>query len=85
MERQDKAAVDVELVKKDAKALYSAGEGRLGTNEAVFIDIFGKRSHDHLKLVALGYADHAGHSLQKAVEKETSGDFRKALLTISYQ
>lgn len=80
---RDEKTVDKDKAKEDAKKLYEKGEGKLGTDNDFFIEIFTSRSRKHLKLVALAYADYSGHSLVKAVEKETSGAFREALLTIS--
>jgi len=72
--------VNQEKVKEDVKALYSAGEGRLGTNESVFIEIFAERSWKHMRLVSEGYANEFRHSLETAVKKEFSGDIEKALI-----
>jgi len=72
--------VSHEKVQEDVKALYRAGEGRLGTNENVFIEIFSERSWKHLRLVNEGYNSDYKHSLETAVKKEFSGDIEKALL-----
>ena len=74
--------VDDARAHADAEALYSAGEGKLGTNEAVFIDILTKRNRAHIQRVCRHYEQKTGHTLEKAVAKETSGDFRNALLAL---
>jgi len=73
---------DLNQAKADAQALFKAGEGKLGTNEASFIDIIAKRSREHLVLVNKVYADAHGHSLAQAITKETSGHFRDSLLAL---
>ncbi|KAI4313647.1 hypothetical protein L6164_026606 [Bauhinia variegata] len=70
------------LVEKDAKELYKAGEKRIGTDEKTFIRIFSERSSTHLAAVSQVYQNSHKHTLEKAIKKETSGHFMKALLTI---
>jgi annexin A7/11 len=72
--------VDKDKVAEDSLALYKAGEGRLGTNEEVFIEIFASRSWKHLRQVAEHYGKNQKHSLETAIEKEFSGDLKRALL-----
>ncbi|KAH9724561.1 Annexin [Citrus sinensis] len=74
--------VDRQMVENDAKALYKAGEKRLGTDERTFIRIFCERSRAHLAYVASVYHSMYGNSLKKVVKKETSGNFEYGLLTI---
>jgi annexin A7/11 len=74
--------VDDSKAKEDAKALYAAGEGRMGTNEKVFIEILTSRSRAHIQRVCRHYEEKTGHTLEKGVAKETSGDFCKALLAL---
>jgi hypothetical protein len=74
--------VNVEQAKADAKALYDAGEGKLGTNEKVFIDILTHRSYPQLHAINYAYSQLTGHSLETGVAKETSGNFKKALLIL---
>jgi hypothetical protein len=78
--REDK--VDDAKAKADAELLYKEGEGKLGTNEAVFIDIIAHRSRTHLHQVFKHYEQKTGHTFEKAIRKETSGNFRDALLAI---
>jgi len=79
-ERTESPTVNIEEVKKDAAALYKAGEGRLGTDEKTFIEILTRRSFPHLHMVAEQYVIITGHSLETAITKETSGDFKKAMI-----
>jgi len=80
--RYEGLEVDRELVVKDAKALFKAGEKKLGTDEKKFIRIFSERSRAHLVAVKHAYHDLYGSSLKKAIKSETSGKFEFALLSI---
>ncbi|KAI4347309.1 hypothetical protein L6164_008131 [Bauhinia variegata] len=80
--RHEGPEVSREVAEKDAKVLYKAGEKKLGTDEKTFIQIFSERSWAQLNAVSSYYHDMYGHSLKKAVKKETSGNFEHALLTI---
>jgi annexin A7/11 len=81
-QRYEGLEVDRYTVERDAKALFKAGEKRLGTDEKVFIQIFSERSRPHLAAVNHHYHSVYGSSLKKAVKGETSGKFELALLTI---
>uniref|UniRef100_A0A6M2EVD4 Annexin n=1 Tax=Populus davidiana TaxID=266767 RepID=A0A6M2EVD4_9ROSI len=80
--RYEGREVDREMVVKDAKALYKAGEKKWGTDEKTFIHIFSERSAAHLAAVDSAYHDMYGNSLKKVIKKETSGHFEHALKTI---
>jgi len=74
--------VDLQLAKSDAKRLFDAGEGKWGTDEKVFIEILATRSRAQTEAMGRAYADVSGHSIGKAIEKETSGTFSKALYAL---
>ncbi|VFR03247.1 unnamed protein product [Cuscuta campestris] len=80
--RYDGPEIDTAAVQHDAKALYKAGEKRLGTDEKKFIEIFAERSRAHLGAVISAYNHMHSKSLKKAVKSETSGLFEFGLLTI---
>ncbi|XP_009779852.1 annexin D5-like [Nicotiana tabacum] len=80
--RYEGPEVDRASVEHDAKALYKAGEKKLGTDEKAFIRIFSERSRAHLAAVSAAYHSMYANSLKKAVKSETSGPFEFALLTI---
>lgn len=63
--RYEGPEVDRSMVERDAKALYKAGEKRLGTDEKTFIQIFSERSRAHLAAVSHAYRDIYGNSLEK--------------------
>lgn len=81
-ERMPPGFVDPAHVETDAEALYHAGEGKLGTSDSVFIEIFTRSSPEHLQAVSQAYLKKRGHTLRKAVKKETSGDYQRALCTL---
>lgn len=59
---------------------FRAGEGRLGTDEKVFIEIFGRSSFAHLRRVfALYETIHKHHTMEKAIENEFSGHLKSGL------
>ncbi|GAB2292736.1 hypothetical protein Dimus_026972 [Dionaea muscipula] len=80
--RYEGLEVDRAMAEVDAKALYKAGEKRMGTDENTFIRIFSERSRAHLAAVISSYHGMHHKSLKKAVKSETSDLFRYALLTI---
>jgi hypothetical protein len=49
--RDESDTVNDKLAQDDAEALYKAGEGRWGTDEAKFIEILTTRSRAHLLAV----------------------------------
>jgi hypothetical protein len=66
--------------KEDAEAIYEAGQGRWGTNEAGMFKVLCSAPAEHLKNVNLIYADVYGYSLSKAFEKELGGLSESAAL-----
>jgi len=63
-----------------AERLYKAGEGKLGTDETVFIDIIARRSPAFLGRVSEFYKAKHKHTLEQAVKSETSGYFEDTLV-----
>ena len=57
--------VDRMMVENDVKALFKAGEKRLGTDEKTFIRIFSERSRAHLAAVNSAYHSMYGKPLTK--------------------
>jgi len=63
--------------------LYKAGEGKLGTDEKKFTEIFSKESYEQLREVFLAYPmSHKHHSIEHAVKSEFSGKSETLLLDI---
>lgn len=73
------SGADASLAKTDAELLFKHGEGKVGTDEEVFVKIISERSRQHLELVSQIYANTYGNSLLKAIRNETSGHFKQAL------
>lgn len=63
---------DRAMVEHDAKALYKAGEKKLGTDEKTFIRIFSERSWAHLAAVDSTYRSIYGTSLKKVISEKPS-------------
>jgi len=84
--REPDAPANEDLARADAEKLYSAGEGKIGTDERAFIDIFAKRSWPHLKRTFAIYETiHKHHTIEAAVESEFSGSLKTGLhMTIVY-
>jgi hypothetical protein len=62
-----------ELVEQDAAAIYEAGQGSFGTDEAGFFKVICARPAEHLEKVNLVYAEKYGFTLFKALETELKG------------
>jgi len=80
--RPEAQPVNIEDAKRDAQRLYAAGEGRMGTDEKVFVEILTQRSLPQLHTIANCYGTIANHSLESGISKETSGNFKKAMLIL---
>jgi annexin A7/11 len=64
---------------RDADEIYKKGEGKWGTDDAFFVKFFTTHSYEHLALVDAAYSNRYGHNLRTAIEKETSGYYKKLL------
>jgi hypothetical protein len=62
-----------------ATELYEHGEGKWGTNEAGFIEIFSSHSQPQLVEIATAYETKYKNSLLAAVKSEFSGSMKTAL------
>lgn len=58
---------------QDAKNLQKAGVDRIGTDEAVFIQVLTQRSWPHVQEICNQYLNLTGHTLRKAIGREFSG------------
>jgi len=82
--RGTNSSPDKENCAKIAKEIYDAGEGKLGTNEEVFIKYFTTLSADELLLVCKEYEkNHKKHMLD-TLEGEFSGNEKDLLKIILY-
>lgn len=80
--RSENTEPDEEKCKSDAQQLYNAGEGKLGTDEAMFTKIFGARSNAELRCIFYYYQQLTGHSIVDAIKNEFSCNAKSALLTV---
>jgi len=79
----ESTVLSVDSVRADAERLYSAGEGKIGTDEKTFIEIFSKRSWNNLRQIFAHYETiHKHHTMDRAVESEFSGHLKKGLLGV---
>jgi len=75
--------VNDDSARVDAERLYNAGEGKIGTDEKTFIEIFTKRSWNHLRRVFAIYETiHKHHTMERAVESEFSGFLKQGLVGV---
>jgi hypothetical protein len=63
--RYEGLEVDRAMTEKDAKALFKAGEKKLGTDENTFIRIFCQRSRAQLAAISYAYHGMYGNSLKR--------------------
>ncbi|XP_038867575.1 annexin A5-like [Salvelinus namaycush] len=74
--------VDEDTIEKDAKELFAAGEGKVGTDVEKFINILGNRSHEHLRLVFEAYKKLSGNDIEDSIEGETTGNLENLMLAV---
>jgi Annexin len=80
--KSESTSVDQAAAVEQAKRLYKAGVGRMGTDDDVFIDILTTQSRAQIQAIKQEYEKQQSSSLKKAIEKETSGAFEKALIAL---
>ncbi|VDD90579.1 unnamed protein product [Enterobius vermicularis] len=80
--RDESQRTDQIKANQDAHALHRAGEQRLGTDESSFIAILASQNYAQLRLVFQEYQKITGHSIEKAIEAEFSGDIKDGLLAV---
>jgi len=66
----------------DVEHLYKAGQGKIGTDEAVFINILAHRSKDYIAKLNTAYSNKYNKSLAAVIDSEMSGDLKKAFIAI---
>ncbi|KIK61116.1 hypothetical protein GYMLUDRAFT_166697, partial [Collybiopsis luxurians FD-317 M1] len=78
----DDTTVDKALVEADVKALYEAGEKKVGTNETAFCNIIISRSRPHLTALWDAYVHQHGKTLSNLIKSEFPDKMRTTLLYI---
>ena len=71
-------------LRMEAQRLYQAGEGRWGTDESVFTQIFSLRSPVEIAAIASFYKALSGRDLYDSLRREFSGNVEKLLKAIFY-
>ncbi|KAF4113604.1 annexin A1-like [Onychostoma macrolepis] len=80
--RSEDRDIDDGLAKSDAKALFEAGENRIGTVCSVLIDILTNRSEAQLCKVLNHYSKMSKDGFVKDLEGELHGSFEDCLMTL---
>ncbi|KAI5700856.1 hypothetical protein M8J76_005906 [Diaphorina citri] len=80
--RDPPGKVNPEKAKELSKELYIAGEGKLGTDEAEFVKVFGHQSYEQLALVFESYKVEKGRTIEQALKAELSGELLDLTLAI---
>ncbi|XP_055912552.1 annexin B11 isoform X2 [Eupeodes corollae] len=80
--RDESGQIDPEAAQNDARELLKAGELRVGTDESTFNMILCQRNYHQLALIFQEYMHMTGHTLEKAIKNEFSGDIQDGLLAI---
>nr|CAX69693.1 Annexin A4 (Annexin IV) X) (35-beta calcimedin) (Carbohydrate-binding protein P33/P41) (P33/41) [Schistosoma japonicum] len=80
--RDESTQVDAQRVRKDAEALYEAGEKKWGTDESKFIQVFASRSHAHLRALCQEYNNVGKKTLEDALKSEMHGHTLQSFLTL---
>ena len=74
--------VDPRQVEGDIRALYDAGQGRMGTDEIAFCGVLFNRSDAQIRQIAAGYKHHHRRSLEHVIHDEFSGHMQHALFYV---
>uniref|UniRef100_A0A914HP99 Annexin n=1 Tax=Globodera rostochiensis TaxID=31243 RepID=A0A914HP99_GLORO len=80
--RDEQMHTDRTKAQQDAHKLWCAGEARLGTDEIAFNSILAAQNFGQLLLVFDEYQKQHGHSIEKAIRNEFSGDICAAHLAL---
>ena len=82
--RGTNSSPDLEKCTNIAKELYDAGEGKLGTNEEVFIKYFTSLSPEELLLTCKEYHKNHKKNMLDTIDNEFDGDTRNLLKIILF-
>ncbi|XP_067296084.1 annexin A1-like [Pseudorasbora parva] len=80
--RNEDSNIDDGLAKSDAKALFDAGENRVGTVCSVLINVLTSRSESQLCKIFKYYGQYSKQGLAKALESELHGNIEDCLMTL---
>ena len=82
--RDKNSSPDLEKCTKNAKELYEAGEGKIGTNEKVFIEKFTSLSPEELLLTCKEYHKNHKKNMLDCIDNEFNSETRNLLKIILY-
>lgn len=82
--RGTNSSPDLDNCTKIAKEIYDAGEGKIGTNEDIFIKYFTSLSKEELLLVCKEYHKNHGKNMLDTIENEFSSHVKDLLKIILY-
>lgn len=82
--RTSNSSPDVDNCAKIAKELYDAGEGKIGTNEEVFIKYFTTLSPEELLVVCKEYHKNHKRNMLDSIEEEFNSHTKNLLKIILY-
>jgi len=77
--------INMNQARQEAQELYSAGEKKLGTDEACFIKIFALRNKYQLRATFDEYQKLVGRDIFNSIDREMSGDLASALKAVAMQ
>jgi len=80
--RDENPIVNAAQLQADARALYKAGEGRIGTDEKVFIKILCNHAPWYNMALNTYYGQTYKHDLRRAIEKEFSFNIKTLLMAL---
>lgn len=80
--RDESGVIDVFSARNDAMDMKRAGIDKWGTDASVFNRVLCLRNFDQINLIAQQYEVITGHSLEKDIKSEFSGDIKDGLLAI---
>jgi len=80
--REENPNVDMGLAESDAKAIWEAGEKKLGTDESVFNQVLCTRSYPQLKATFVRYQALSGKGILDTIKRELSGDLKEGFAAI---
>lgn len=74
--------VDYDLAYNEAQEIFNAGEGRLGTDESVFLKILALRHQFQLRQTFISYVEISGRDIENTIKREMSGDEKDGFLAL---
>ncbi|CAH3147838.1 unnamed protein product [Porites lobata] len=80
--KPDSSGVNTDLATDDAKKLFEAGEGKKGTDKAVFVEIFTTRNYQQLQATFDAYKNLAKKDILDYITDQIKGDLGSALRAI---